>query len=69
MRERRQAKADFNVYQYIVNYKDLRQTYKYDYASYYLHFIRNGKREKRSASGNATYSQAKAAIDKTLSGK
>ena len=66
MRERRQAKSSFNLYQYIVNYKDLRKAYKYDYPSYYLHFIKYGKVDGRKATGNATYSQAKKAIEKTI---
>ena len=47
MKERRQAKATFNVNYYMNRYADLKAAFGTDYPKYYMHFIKNGKKEYR----------------------
>jgi hypothetical protein len=49
MKEKRQAKATFNVDIYKSNYKDLQDAFGNDYPKYYEHYIKYGQREKRIA--------------------
>ena len=48
MSEGRQAKAEFNVYQYRDNYADTKAAFGNDLALYYYHYIHHGKSEKRN---------------------
>lgn len=49
MKEGRQAKESFNVFNYRSRYTDLQRTYGNNLNMYYLHYIRYGKSEGRAA--------------------
>ena len=49
MKEKRQAKENFNVEYYKANYIDLQRAYGNDYPLYYIHYIKWGKTEGRIA--------------------
>ena len=49
MAEGRQAKETFNVSAYRNRYPDLREAFKNNLVSYYLHYITNGQAEGRIA--------------------
>ncbi|MCD8110160.1 MAG: vancomycin resistance protein, partial [Clostridiales bacterium] len=49
MREGRQAKSTFNVSVYKSRYADLRKAFGNDLEQYYLHYIRYGRGEGRTA--------------------
>lgn len=52
MNEGRRGNAEFNVKVYMDNYSDLRQAFgTQDLKSYYIHYIKYGKKEGRSAAG------------------
>ena len=48
------AIASFDVKSYYNRYQDLRNAYRQNWKSYYLHYIRNGFKEKRVCTGVAT---------------
>lgn len=54
MREARQARKSFDVRSYRLAYRDLRAVFHGDWKSYYLHYLRHGKREGRVTSGVTT---------------
>ena len=49
MKEGRQAKDTFNLKAYRSRYADLRKAFGNDNKAYYMHYIRNGYKEKRNA--------------------
>lgn len=51
MAEGRQAKADFDVFSYRNQYQDLRLAFGKDLKSYYFHYMKSGKKERRTAAG------------------
>ena len=58
MREGRQAKESFDVNSYRMQYQDLRKAFGNDLKKYYMHYIRNGEREGRIATGTTSLQDA-----------
>lgn len=48
MREERQGSEEFEVESYRLSYQDLRVAFRNNYPAYYMHYLRNGKKEGRT---------------------
>jgi len=54
MKNQHQASSSFDPVSYRLRYQDLRVAYEDNYPSYYLHYIRWGRKEKRATTGTTT---------------